>query len=61
VFGVDVLEAKNASNVHVAGPGWVKRTVLTGGKAGRVQYEVLVAGRSLISGDASDDIQFPDS
>jgi hypothetical protein len=44
-----------------ANPGWVKRTVLTGGKAGRVQYEVLVAGRNLISGDAPDDIQFPDS
>jgi hypothetical protein len=44
-----------------ANPGWVKRTVLTGGKAGRVQYEVLVAGRSLISGDAPDDIALPDA
>jgi hypothetical protein len=45
----------------IANPGWVLRRELTGGKAGRVQYEVLVAGRSLISGDAPDDIQLPDA
>ena len=60
VFGVDVLEAKNASNVHVAGPGWVRRKALTGGKSGRVQTELLVAGRTLIAGDAADDATFAD-
>lgn len=45
----------------ISSPGWVLRTEGTGGRAGRVQYEVLVAGRSLISGDAADDIEFPDS
>jgi len=34
--------------------GWVKKTVGTGGKAGRVQYEVLVASGSL-SGDQTAD------
>lgn len=48
------------TGTQVANPGWVKRTIGTGGRAGRVQYETLVAGRT-ISGDASDDIQFPDS
>jgi hypothetical protein len=45
----------------ITAPGWVRRTVLTGGKAGRVQYETLVAGRSLITGDAPDDIALPDA
>ena len=40
--------------------GWVKRTVGTGGRAGRVQYETLVATGS-ITGDASDDTEFPDA
>ena len=40
--------------------GWVKKTVGTGGRAGRVSYEVLVAS-STISGDASDDAALPDS
>tara|TARA_B100000424_G_scaffold257545_1_gene238563 strand:- start:2924 stop:3907 length:984 start_codon:yes stop_codon:yes gene_type:complete len=39
--------------------GWVKRTVGTGGRAGRVQYETLVAASS-ISGDF-EDIATPDS
>ena len=44
----------------VAHAGWVRRTVGTGGRAGRVFYETLVAGGT-ISGDQSDDIQFPNS
>ena len=39
--------------------GWVKRTVGTGGRAGRVQYETLVAMGSMGS-DASDDTVLPD-
>lgn len=40
--------------------GWVRRTVGTGGRAGRVQTEVLVAMGS-ITGDQADDIQYPDA
>ena len=40
--------------------GWVKRTVGTGGRAGRVQYETLVAMGS-ITDDQADDIEFKDS
>ena len=44
---------------EIAHVGWVKRTVGTGGRAGRVQYETLVAASS-ISGD-SEDLVTPDS
>lgn len=40
--------------------GWNIRTVGQGGRAGRVQYECLVATRQ-ISGDGSDDTKLPDS
>jgi hypothetical protein len=40
--------------------GWVRRTVGTGGRAGRVQYETLVAMGS-ITGDQADDVEFRDS
>ena len=39
--------------------GWVKKTVGTGGRAGRVHYETLVAASSM-SGDA-EDVATPDS
>lgn len=39
--------------------GWVRRTVGTGGRAGRVHYETLVAMGS-IAGDAEDNV-FPDA
>ena len=45
----------------ITNPGWVLKTVGTGGRAGRVQYETLVAGRSLITGDAADDLEAPDA
>jgi len=40
--------------------GWTRRIVGTGGRAGRVQTEVLVAMGS-ITGDQADDIQYPDA
>ena len=43
----------------IAHVGWVKKTVGTGGRAGRIHYETLVAASS-ISGDA-EDIATPDS
>lgn len=48
-----------ALNAGVAHAGWVRRTVGTGTKAGRVSTEVLVAGR--ITSDSDDDSFFPDS
>lgn len=45
---------------HVTHAGWVRKTVGTGGRAGRVQYETLVA-MGTITGDQNDDIQFPDA
>ena len=47
------------SNMGVAHTGWVLRTVGSGGRAGRVHNEVLVAGG--IGTDASDDTILPDS
>jgi hypothetical protein len=41
--------------------GWVMRTVGTGGRAGRVQYETLVAFGGNFSDDASDDAILPDA
>jgi len=49
------------SGVHTSThAGWVKRTIGTGGRAGRVTYETLVAMGS-ISSDANDDNVFPDA
>ena len=50
-----------AINRGVSHAGWVLRTEGTGGRAGRVQYETLVAMGGDISGDASDDEILPDS
>ena len=61
IYGVDAVEQKVAANKVGASPGWVKRIVHTGGKSGRVQVETLVAGRSLITGDAADDTPYADS
>lgn len=47
-----------ANGGGIAHSGWVLRTEGSGGRAGRVSYEVLVAGG--ISGDASDDAILPD-
>lgn len=40
--------------------GWVKKTVGSGGRSGRVQYETLVAMGSITT-DAVDDKSFPDA
>lgn len=49
-----------AGGTQVTHAGWVRRTVGTGGRAGRVFYETLVAGGS-ITGDQADDKQFHDN
>tara|TARA_Y100000310_G_scaffold342244_1_gene444555 strand:+ start:218 stop:940 length:723 start_codon:yes stop_codon:yes gene_type:complete len=41
--------------------GWVKRTEGTGGRAGRVQYETLVAMSTISGDDNSADTEFPDA
>jgi hypothetical protein len=56
-FGVTTGEA--SANPKIPHAGWVLRKEGTGGRAGRVTYEVLVAAGSL-TGDASDDTYFPD-
>lgn len=48
-----------AANKGIPHTGWVLRTEGTGGRAGRVQYEVLVAGG--IVSDGSDDTILPDA
>jgi hypothetical protein len=50
VFGVDATEVGVTQGAGHT--GWVKITTGSGGRAGRTQYEVLVAGG--ISGDATD-------
>lgn len=55
-FGVDGNEV--AANPGISHTGWVLRTAGSGGRAGRVMTEVLVAGG--IGTDASDDVAMPD-
>ena len=51
----------NAESGAVSHTGWVKRKVLTGAHAGRIQYEVLVAmSKNGITSDAADDVEFPE-
>jgi hypothetical protein len=57
---VQAALGSGAGGTQVTHTGWVRRTVGTGGRAGRVFYETLVAGGS-INGDAADDIQFADN
>ncbi|NBO70574.1 hypothetical protein EBV26_08820 [bacterium] len=60
-LGVNQGDGVGASGA-VAHTGWVKRKVLTGRHAGRIQYEVLVAQskNAGIVSDAADDIEFPE-
>lgn len=57
MYGVSAGEV-TANGGSIAHSGWALRTAGQGGRSGRVQYEVLVAGG--ISGDASDDSVLPD-
>jgi hypothetical protein len=60
-FGVSVTERANTSNdgPKIAHTGWVKQTVGTGGRAGRVHYETLVAGGTITGDDPKDNNFFP--
>lgn len=55
-----VVTTGGAKNKGIAHAGWVVRTEGTGGRAGRVQYETLVAMGSM-STDGSDDNVLPDA
>jgi len=57
VFGVDAQESP--ANAGVTHPGWILRTVGSGGRAGRVFNETLVAMGSMVV-DANDDVAFKD-
>jgi len=60
-FGVDTAElraTRAAAEARPAHAGWVNRIEGSGGRAGRIQHEVLVAMGSM-SGDA-EDAAFPD-
>lgn len=56
VYGVDAAEVQ-AGGGKVSHTGWVIQTTGSGGRAGRVQTEVLVAGG--MAGDG-EDVSFPD-
>ena len=56
-FAVDTNEVR--ANGRIPHSGWVLRKEGTGGRAGRVTYEVLVATGSIAT-DGSDDTNFPD-
>ena len=59
VFGVDASEQANTATKANTGThaGWVIRKEGSGGRAGRVQIETLVAMGSM-TGDGEDDTQF---
>ena len=53
------VKGAGSGGQHITHAGWVRKTVGTGGRAGRVQYETLVAGGT-ITGDQSDDAVLPE-
>ena len=57
VFGVDAAEVGVTQGAGHT--GWVVAKAGTGDRAGRTQFEILVAGG--ITGDADDDSEFPDT
>lgn len=65
VFGVstDEMAYANTGSTEadgVAHAGWVLRTAGSGGRAGRVQYETLVAMSSISNDADKDDTQLPE-
>ena len=66
IFGVDATEQRvsEATATHAAHAGWVLRKAGTGGRAGRVQTETLIAMGSMTgdgSATANDDTTYADS
>lgn len=66
VYGVDTTEMAfaNTGGTEADGiphAGWVLRTAGSGGRAGRVHYEVLVAGSSISGDNVADDSILPEA
>jgi hypothetical protein len=63
LFLVDAAEIQASSGGHGTGAtaGWVLRTTGSGGRAGRVQQETLVALAGVQSDNNSDDASYPDA
>lgn len=61
IAGVATLTAalQSTEMLSIAHAGWTLRTEGSGGRAGRVQYETLVAASS-ITGDGADDSKLPE-
>jgi hypothetical protein len=57
VASLGIGSSRESKGAHA---GWIKKTVGTGGRAGRIQYETLVACGSITT-DAVDDTSFPDA
>lgn len=57
-YGVDTNEAR--ANGSIPHAGWVLRTEGSGGRAGRVQHEVLVAMSSIGTAVDAEDVAYPD-
>ena len=65
VFGVSAAEMAYANTASteadaVTHPGWVVRTEGTGGRAGRIHYETLVAASSITGDSTKDDSVLPE-
>lgn len=56
IYGTTTSQTGNSKIAHC---GWVKREVGSGGRAGRVQYETLVASSSVTT-NTTDNAPFPD-
>jgi len=59
VFGVDAVEQDVPASTKGGHAGWILRKEGSGGRAGRVQVETLVAMGSM-TGDGADDAIYPD-
>ena len=60
VKGLGEGDTVNSSSKSATHTGWNMKVTGTGGRAGRVQWETLVATSDVI-GDGSDDITLPDA
>ena len=58
--GLGAQDGANTGFTHAAHSGWNIKTVGSGGRAGRVQWETLVPLASTV-GDGSDDLTLPDA
>lgn len=60
VKGLGEGDTSNTTSTSIAHQGWGLKTTGTGGRAGRVQWETLVATSDVV-GDASDDLTLRDA